>query len=207
MNMRADRYAGDRADDQHRDAGRHRFAHHGGGGQHRGAFGRAVAFAEFVAHHRADGGDVGRLRAGQSRDDIHAGDGDLQQAALHMADQRVDEAHQPDADAAAFHHQAGENEERHREQNEIAGAVDHGLRQHHQRCGSGAPQIGRGRQQQHEADGNAGENGDEEQAERGDDRGVVAEQRQPDVAGQRGDRDGRGEGRADATAPSCRDRA
>ncbi len=114
-----------------------------------------------------------------------------------MADQRMDEAHQPDADAAAFHHQARENEERHRQQDEIAGAVDHGLRQHHQRSGSGAPQIGRGRQQQHEADGNAGEDRDEEQAEGGDDRGVVAEQRQPDVAGQRGDGDGRGERSAD----------
>ena len=119
-----------------------------------------------------------------------------------MADQRMDEAHQADADAAALHHEPGENEERHREQNEIAGAVDHGLRQHHQRGGSGSPQIGRGREQQHEADGNAGEDRDKEQAERRDDRGVVAEQRQPDVAGEGGDGDDRGEHQRRRAAPS-----
>ena len=147
------------------------------GGENGCAFGRTVAFAELVAHHGADGGDVGGLRAGQSRDHVHARDRDLKQAALHMADQGVDEADQPDADAAALHHEAGQNEEGHGKENEVAGAVDHGLRQHHQGCRSGAPEIGRGRQQQDEADGNAGQDRDKEQAERDNDGGVVAKHR------------------------------
>ncbi len=180
----ADRDIGDRSHDQHGNAWRYGFAHHGRGGEHRGPLGRAVAFGQLLAHHRADGGDVGGLGARQAGDRVHAGNGDLQQAALHVADQKLDETHQTNADAAALHHQACENEEGNREQDEISGAVDHGLRQHDQRGRAGAPEIGRGGKQQHEADGNAGEDRGEEQRQRHHDGGIVAEQRQPDVAGQ-----------------------
>ena len=115
-----------------------------------------------------------------------------------MADQGVDEADQPDADAAALHHEAGQNEEGHGKENEVAGAVDHGLRQHHQRRRSGSPEVGCGGQQQDEADGDAGQDRDKEQAERRNDGGVIAKHRQPDVAGQRGGRNRRGKSRTDA---------
>ncbi len=157
-----------------------------------------MTFGEFVTHDGADRRHIRGLGAGQPRDNIHAGDGDLQQSALHMPDKGVNEAHQADADAAALHHEAREDEEGHREQDKVAGAVDHRLRQHHQRRGSGAPEIGRGREQQHEADGDAGEDRKEEQAERGDDRGVVAEQGQPGIASEGCDGDEHGKDEADA---------
>ena len=122
MNMAGHRHIGDRADDQHGDARRHGLAHDGRGGKHRRAFGGAVASRQFVAHDRADGGDVGGLGAGEAGDDVHADHRDLQQSAAKVADQRVNEADQPHADAAALHDQSGQDEEGNGEKNEVPGA-------------------------------------------------------------------------------------
>ena len=99
-----------------------------------------------------------------------------------MADQSVDEPDQSHADAATLHDQPGENEERDGEQNEIAGAIDHGLRQHHEGAGIGGPEVSRGREQEHEAHGHAGENCNEEHSKGDDDGAIAAEPGQPKLA-------------------------
>ena len=96
-----------------------------------------------------------------------------------MTDQRVDEADQPHADPAAFHDQSGEDEKGNREENVIPSAGDHGLRQHEQRRRAARPEIKSGRQQQDEANRNAGEYRGEKENERGDDRGIIAKSWQP----------------------------
>jgi hypothetical protein len=113
----------------------------------------------------------------------------LQQPAAHVADERVDEAHEAEADAAALHDQSRENEEGQRQQDEIAGAVHHGLRQRHDRGGVSHPQIRRGGEQQPEADRHAGEDRDKEQDQRRCDGVVARNPRLPPRIGQPKHRD------------------
>ena len=94
-----------------------------------------------------------------------------------MADQRVNEADQPLADAAALHDEPCQDEKGNGEQNVVPGAGDHGLRQHDQRGRAARPEIGCRSEEQHEADRHAGEYRREKQNERGDDRGIVAQSR------------------------------
>jgi hypothetical protein len=100
-----------------------------------------------------------------------------------MADQRVDEPDEPQAETPALHDQPGENEERDGEKNEIAGTLHHGLRQHHERGSVRCPEIRRRRQQQNEAHRRTGEDRDEEQGKRHDDGGVATEPGEPKIAG------------------------
>ncbi len=51
-----------------------------------------------------------------------------------MTDERVDEADQPHADAAALHDEPGQDEEGNREKNVVPCASDHGLRQDDERA-------------------------------------------------------------------------
>ena len=120
-----------------------------------------------------------------------------------MTYQRVDEPDQPYADAAALHDEAGQDEERHGEQDEIASPVHHGLGQHDERSGVGSPQVGGGCEQQHEADRYPGEDRGEEQRERREDRRVAPELRQPKIAGRRGRRHHPNKGGADAPSHSA----
>jgi hypothetical protein len=138
-----------------------------------------VALAQLIAHDRTDGGDVGGLRAGEAGYHVHAHHCHLQESAAQMAHQRVDEAHQAHADAAAFHDQAGEDEEGHGEQDEIAGAASHGLRQHHEGWCVRGPQVARRGKQQDEADRHARANRNEEESERKDNGRVVIERGKP----------------------------
>ena len=105
-----------------------------------------------------------------------------------MTDQRVDEADKPHADPAPLHDQPGEDEKGNREKNVIPGAGDHGLRQDDQRRRAARPQIGGGGQQQDKSDRNTGEYRREKETERGDDRGIVAQSRQPCAISRRRER-------------------
>ena len=105
-----------------------------------------------------------------------------------MADESVDETHEPHADIAALHDQPGQNEERHGKQNVIAGAVDHGLGEHHERA-VGRPKIGRGCKEKDEANGDTGKDRHEEQRECDRKRRIASERRQPHIACERNNRD------------------
>ena len=96
-----------------------------------------------------------------------------------MADQRVNEADEPHADAAALHDEPSQDEEGNGKKNVVPGARDHGLRQHDELRRAARPEIGRGGQEQHEADRHASEYRCEKEGERGDDRGIVAQSQQP----------------------------
>jgi hypothetical protein len=91
-----------------------------------------------------------------------SGDGDLQQSPAPVANQRVNKAHEPYANPATFHDQAGQNEEGNGKQDEISGAVHHGLWQHDEGTRIGDPQVDGCGEEQHEAHGHTDEDGNEE---------------------------------------------
>ena len=111
----------DRAEHQHGQTGGDGLAHNSSGRQHSGRVFEAVALpAQHVPHHRAYGGDVGRLRAGQARNDVHAHDHHLEESAPEVAHAGLHEPDEPEADAALIHDNAGKDEERQGEEHEVA---------------------------------------------------------------------------------------
>ena len=132
--QRGHRHVGDRADDDHQDAGRHQDAHRGGRGDHRHRLLRPVAGAQHRRDHRgADRRDVGHRGAGDPGEDVLGHHHRHREAAPDPPDQHLGQPHETHRDAAGLHEGARQDEEGDGEQHERIHALEDLLHDHGER--------------------------------------------------------------------------
>ena len=111
---------------------------------------------------------AGRVRGRRARDageEDRQHDVDLRQAAREMPDQVARQPHQPIGDAADVHQVGGQQEERHREQDERVVGVEGLLHEHHRRQPRLDEQDRQAGEPERERDRHAQDHQDEEHAE------------------------------------------
>ena len=134
-----------------------------------------AALLHLGKQHRRDRRHVGGLGARDARHQIHRADQHILQAAAHMAEQARQEGDHGARHAGHFDQQAEEDEQRHRQQNEMAHALVHAADQHHQRRLRGQRQIAEDRQAEREGDRHAGEDRGGDHADEKDQQVEIAE--------------------------------
>ena len=117
----------------------------------------------FRKQHRRDRGHVGGLRARDAGHQIHRRDQHIVQAAAHMAEQVCQKGDHGARHAGHLDEQAEKDEQRHRQQDEMAHALVHAPDQDHQRRMRRQRQIAEDGKAERECDRHAGKDG------RGDD--------------------------------------
>src|ERR1700722_18693810 len=192
-----DRDAGDRSDGDQHQARRNGFGLRAGGREQGDEIARlGAAQLHFRKQHGSDGGHVGGLRARYARHQIHRADQHVMQPAPDMAEQARQECHHGARHPGHLDQQAQKDEQRHRQQDQMAHALVHAADQHHQWRTRGQRQIAEDRQAKSERDRHSRKYAETGNADKEDDQIDVAERtqpwlRQPENPDQRRDRERR----------------
>ena len=176
VNKRRDRHAGHRTYGDQDEARRNRLGLRAGRGQQRDKLARlGAALLHLGKQHRRDRRHVGGLRARDPGDQIHPGNKNVLQAAAHVPQQARQEGDHGARHPGHFDQQAEEDEERHREQDEMAHALVHAPDQDHQRRLRRQREIAEDRQAERKGDRHAREHGGGDDADEEDQEVEVAE--------------------------------
>ena len=162
--VRCDRHAGYRPYRNEDEAGRDGFGLRSRRGQQRDQVARlGAALLHLREQHWRDSRHVGRFRAGNPGDQIHPRDKNVVQAAGHVPQHACEERDHGTRHPGHLDQQAKKDEERHREQDEVAHPLVHASDENHQRRLRGQRKIAEDRKPECERDRHACEDG------RGDD--------------------------------------
>ena len=173
---RCDRYAGYRPYRDENEAGRDGFRLRSRRGQQRDQIARlGAALLHLRKQHRRDSRHVGRFRAGNPGDQIHPGDKNVVQAAGHVPQHACEERDHGTCHPGHLDQQAEKDEERHREQDEVAHPLVHASDENHQRRLRGQRKIAEDRKPECKRDRHACEDGRGDDAHEKDQQVEVAE--------------------------------
>ena len=176
---RGDRYAGDRSDRDEDEARRDGFGLRACCRQERDQIaGLGAALDHLGEQHRSDGGHIGGLRAGNARHQVHRRNQHVLQATAHVAEQAGEEADHGARHAGHLDQQAEEDEQRHRQQDEMAHAFIHAPNHDRRWCAGGQGDVGKGRKTEGECDRHGGKNHDRNQSDEEDQEIDIAERDQ-----------------------------